>query len=147
MVMCLRQKIDRINLVAEFDFKVYCFKKRCRRVTIGTWWIIGKAKYVEEKKGRAISYGFNVILDTVILCYTFRVYCKSQGWLGHLMSLFYYLWLLNILNRILHKARRNSKCLIYRGNKRKQEAILLPMTCTLAFLFVKDRLYITLSIF
>ena len=38
---------------------------------------------IAEKEGRVISYCFNVILATVILCYIVRVYCEYQGCLGH----------------------------------------------------------------
>ena len=31
--MCLRQRINKCHWVQEFDFKVYCFKKRCRKET------------------------------------------------------------------------------------------------------------------
>ena len=57
---------------------------------------IGQEKTVSEKEGRVISYCVNVILATVILCYVVRVYSEYQGCLGHLLSLFYYVQLLNI---------------------------------------------------
>ena len=60
-------------------------------------------KKITEKEGRLISYCFNVILVTDILCYIVRVYCEYQSCLGHLLLLFDYLQLLNILNYICSK--------------------------------------------
>ena len=47
-----------------------------------------KKKMLLKKKGRVISYCFNVYLATVVLCYIVRVYCEYQVCLGHLLSFF-----------------------------------------------------------